>query len=412
MSEMLDLEPAPTPSAMGVIEALDYIDMTSPGPHETSAAIPKGAIVTVSGWATIDQEPGRCAGLYVIVDDGPPLEALYGLERPDVAEIFADESYTFSGFRAAVTTAHLEPGPHTIALAIRDEEGDIVAIDGVESFSIASSFDDLVLEAPENDTWTPIVVEGLWIDGEYTEEPIDAGPHGIVSLRGWAADEPAGGVARAVFGIVGSTVVKAFYGSPRDDVAADRGDAVWRDCGFALDVPLDGVPPGNHLLRIRMVGADGETVYDGPPVRVDVAAFSLTTAALVPTGTTTSAFIDDVAVFDAAGSLKPFARDLRLQRGDQLFIRGWAIDEERGTVARAVHLCIDDLPSTTAVYGIERTDVTEIFERPDFLACGFTGLIQTAAMAPGPHEVAIRVIDGEGSRFYETHQRIDFTLED
>jgi hypothetical protein len=165
-------------------------------------------------------------------------------------------------------------------------------------------------------------------------------------------------------------------------------------------------------MRVRVVGADGETVYDGPSVRVDVAAVSVESAALVPTGTTTSAFIDDVAVFDAAGSLKSFARDLRLQRGDQLFIRGWAIDEERGTVARAVHLCVDDLPSTPAVYGIERADVTRIFERPDLVACGFTGLIQTASMAPGAHEVAVRVIDGEGLRFYETHQRIEFSLED
>jgi hypothetical protein len=408
---MVDRE-AGSLTASGHIDEIDYIDVAASAPHEQPTIVPKGAILTVRGWAVLAEEPAGTTGVYAIVDDGSPLEALYGLERDDIAELYGSDVHGSCGFKAVLSTSHLAPGQHTLSLAVRDAEGRLLAVPGSESFTIESSLDRLVLEAPESESWTPIAVDSCAVDDEFAEEPLVAGPASIVSIRGWAVDSPAGTVASAVFGVAGSLAVKAAYGFPREDVVADQGGAEFRRSGFALDIPADELGPGSHAVLIRAVGADGETVYDGPIVRIDVSGFDAESALVEATASLTKASIDEIAVFDADGNVRVPSGEVRLARGEQLFVRGWAIDEVADATARAVHLCIDDLASTAAVYGLDRGDVATVFGRPDLAACGFTALLSTASLGAGAHEVAVRVIDREGRRYYDAQQRIEFTIED
>lgn len=411
MLSVEDPEALGSPEAWGKIDIIDYIDVAATGPHEAPRRVPKGAILTAFGWGALDYGRAEVTGVYVAIDGGLPLEALYGIERQDVAGFFGNERLARTGFRGVLSTAHLGPGEHVLSIAVRDAEGRLVPVSSAdETFTIEADLDELVATAPPSDWETIINIDSLSVDGRPAGEPLEAEPESLVAVRGWAIDAPARSAGTAIFGLIGSSVVKAVYGFSREDVADIHPDGDYRNCGFALQIPLGGLPPGEHTLRLRLVGADGATVHDGPAVRVDVVDFPLDTSALTPAGSLARANIDEAVVLDAQGRLRPGGRDFKLERGDQLFVRGWAVDEVNDAPARAVHLVVDDLPSVPAVYGLERPDVAGVLGKPQFAASGFTGLVATSSLADGPHTLALRVIASDGRRFYDTLQRIEFTV--
>jgi hypothetical protein len=399
-----------TMAASGHIDDVDYVDVLAPGPHASPRIVPKGAILRVSGWAALDEGRIPATGVYLIVDDGLPLEALHGLPRPDVADFYENPQLAQSGFRGVLATSHLAAGPHVVAIALRDEAGRIVPVDTAETFTLDASLDRVVLESPASEVPATIHVDALSVDGVPAAEPLEAGPGSLIGIRGWAVDAPAGTVGAGVFAVVGGTVVKCAYGFSRADVAEVLGNPRYGHSGFSAAVPLDGIPAGETLIRLRLVGADGMTVSDGPAIRVDIAASFAESTVPTPAGNATQGYIEEVLVLDAGGRVRPGSRDLRPARGEQLFVRGWAIDAPNAAPARAVHVCIDELPSTPAVYGLERGDVAAALGAPQLAACGFTALVATAAMPAGPHALALRVVARDGRSFYEMPQRIDFTL--
>jgi hypothetical protein len=403
-------EDAATVSAAGHIDEIDHIDVRSNGPHAAPHSVPKGAILSVSGWAALGEGRVPATGVYVIVDDGLPLEAFHGLPRSDVADFFENQALARSGFRGVLATSHLAAGPHVLSLAVRDEAGRLIPVETAESFTIDASLDHLVLESPPSDAPATICIDALSVDGQPASEPLEAGPGSLIGIRGWAIDAPAETVGAGIFAVVGTTVVTCTYGFVRDDVAEASGNPRLRLSGFSAAVPLDGIPAGEALIRLRLVAADGVTVCDGPAIRVDVAASFAGSVEPAPAGAATQAYIEEVLVLDAGGGVRPGSRGLKPARGEQLFVRGWAIDAPNAAPARAVHVCIDELPSTAAVYGLERGDVATALGSPQLAACGFTALVPTDSLAAGPHALALRVVARDGRAFYETLQRIDFTL--
>ncbi len=398
--------------AVGRIEEIDYIDVRSVGPHAEPRIVPKGAILSVRGWATVTELPGVSTGVYVGVDDALPLEASYGIDRPDVAEVFGSEAYASAGFRALLSTAHLDAGLHTVVCSVRDDEGQLLPIEGSEEFTIEAPFDQLVLESPRNES-TPIRIDAIEVDGEPSDEPIVAGATSVVTITGWAVDRPRMGLGRSIFAVIGTLVVRGSYGLPRPDVVADQGGDRYLESGFAIGIPLDVVDPGSHSIAIRMVGADGATVYDGPELSLDVTDHIVETAALLAAESTTLASIDEVVVLDREGNIcPPGASGLQATRGDQLFIRGWAIDSENDSPARAVYIGMDRTASVPTNYGLDRQDVAAVLERPHLVACGFTAFVPTAGMPAGMHRMSLRVIDQSGKRFFETSQQVEFEVTD
>jgi len=74
--------------------------------------------VTISGWA-VDQHAGKTAGgVFITINDRIDIPAIYGLDRPDVAEHFKNPHYRFSGFSASFATAVLGKGQHVLSLKI------------------------------------------------------------------------------------------------------------------------------------------------------------------------------------------------------------------------------------------------------------------------------------------------------
>jgi hypothetical protein len=239
--------------------------------------------------------------------------------------------------------------------------------------------------------------------------PINATQGDVLHLRGWAIDEPERAPASAVYAIVGSSVIRAEYGDARQDVVNHYQDERLRACGFSLDIPLDDIAAGHHTIRLRVTGAHDNVVYDGHRIALEVAPFPAAGAAL-PGGVGALGCVDKMAIFDALGNVVDPPAPLTLVRGNQLFLSGWAIDQPGDGIARAVHLSVDGLVSTPAVYGLERRDVAQHFHRPDLTECGFLALIATASMPAGSHWADVRVIDRTGTRFYALEQRVHFTV--
>jgi hypothetical protein len=75
------------------------------------------AIARITGWA-VDPAAGKAAeGIYVYVD-GKPFCGIYGAGRPDVAEVYSNPAYTYSGFCCTVLLARLGPGLHSVFFKI------------------------------------------------------------------------------------------------------------------------------------------------------------------------------------------------------------------------------------------------------------------------------------------------------
>lgn len=72
----------------------------------------------VGGWA-VDQPATREAGGVIIIIDGKTeVSTEYGADRPDVVKFLKNPNFAKSGFTAAVNTATLEKGRHTLSFKV------------------------------------------------------------------------------------------------------------------------------------------------------------------------------------------------------------------------------------------------------------------------------------------------------
>lgn len=85
---------------------------------------------------------------------------------------------------------------------------------------------------------------------------------------------------------------------------------------------------------------------------------------------------------------------IRVPAGNVLMVDGFAFDAT-GELARAVEVVLDGR-SYPARYGEHRPDVAESHGDPALGPCGFRALLPAAAVTPGPHGLAIRVVLADG----------------
>jgi len=77
----------------------------------------------LKGWA-IDQNCRRAAGgVFLVVDGSLEVPALFGLDRPDVADIYGNGNYRYSGFEASVPASAIGPGRHVVGIKVISADG-------------------------------------------------------------------------------------------------------------------------------------------------------------------------------------------------------------------------------------------------------------------------------------------------
>lgn len=399
-------ENASPPVALGNIDEIDYVDTSSTGPHERPEVVPKGSWLVVRGWAALEDPSGTC-DVFVTIDDETTVEALTGIARDDVAAV-SGERFRSAGFRCVLPTAQLSAGEHRIAVAVRTRDGAFALVPGEARCTIDDSLERLVAGDVPNQPTTTIVIDRLTIDGAHATAPLAIAPGSLVGIAGWAFDDSIDDAGSGIFALYGSRVARGAYGIPRDDVSRGRATRSG-EVGFSFSLTTDALPAGRHEIRIRLLGADGRSVFAGAAVSVDV---ERTPEAVepAPVALQTKAHIDAAVIFDASGRIVDAGSPPELCPGDSLFVRGWAIDAPSDLVARGVHLIVDGFASTSAIYGVERTDVASGLGSPNLAACGFAGLIAPGGLRPGEHVVSLRVIANDGLNYYDVPERLRFTV--
>lgn len=114
--------------------------------------------------------------------------------------------------------------------------------------------------------------------------------------------------------------------------------------------------------------------------------------------------------FDTLGSVQFPATKNGIQISADVVnaVSGWALDVSKKGPAGAVDVVIDGNPYS-AQYGIDRSDVAEHFNRPDYAKCGFQLVLAPRQMSTGQHAVAIRVISSD-QKSYNEGPVVQFTV--
>ena len=95
--------------------------------------------------------------------------------------------------------------------------------------------------------------------------------------------------------------------------------------------------------------------------------------------------------------------------GTTLQVSGWAVDDRARTVAQGVIVFIDGA-ETAARYGLDRPDVAQALGSPGYRNCGFRADASTLFLGPGRHSLGLRILNSEGTGFYEPSVRFIFDI--
>jgi hypothetical protein len=79
---------------------------------------------------------------------------------------------------------------------------------------------------------------------------------------------------------------------------------------------------------------------------------------------------------------------------------GWAVDDLASAPAKTVFIDVDGLAFQQAVYGDDSPQAVSALGSARFAQCGFDAILDTTHLAPGPHQLTVRVVSADGSRLY------------
>jgi hypothetical protein len=217
-------------------------------------------------------------------------------------------------------------------------------------------------------------------------------------VRGWALLTEPIRVASGVITIVGGDAwFGTTYGRVRPDVAAAYGVEGVRECGFAGIGRFGNLPLGPHEFAIAVLdGANGYHELARQPFELVASSQHLAGKALAAPGRMRFT-IDEVATLRDAYAFD--GRILRAKRGDVVFVRGWAADNETQTALGGVCGIFDGDEHVVGVHGLPRIDVSTELEMPRAYKSGFTIRMPTSSLAPGAHSLDVALIDSEGGSY-------------
>ncbi|HEY6329209.1 MAG TPA: hypothetical protein VI756_07720 [Blastocatellia bacterium] len=84
--------------------------------------------------------------------------------------------------------------------------------------------------------------------------------------------------------------------------------------------------------------------------------------------------------------------------GATVTARGWAVDESSSAPLEQVAVVIDGLEVIPAVTGVERPDVANAFNRPEYANAGWKAEIPLDGILPGEHRIEVIAYGPGGQR--------------
>ena len=148
----------------------------------------------------------------------------------------------------------------------------------------------------------------------------------------------------------------------------------------------------------RYVAFDIRALGTGETVTIDASTDAAPTSSLNACKGQTLMNIDQIGAARA-----PFGAGPIHVSGSEFRVAGWAVDQATQSAAGGVDVVFDETPFRS-VYGLDRRDVGDSFQRASYLPSGFNASISGTAVAKGRHSVSIRVISSDGSCYYPTNK--------
>jgi hypothetical protein len=169
---------------------------------------------------------------------------------------------------------------------------------------------------------------------------------------------------------------------------------------------------GPALFRMQAVGLVAYTVSGA------IFAFPTLTARYYAHGRTVVSVARDALAADAHPGRYVVTR-LRLPEAtlgvgrlplDRVAVVGWAIDDQAAAPAKAVFIDVDNQPYQQAVYGDDSPQAVAALGSDRYATSGFDAILDTTPLAPGPHQLTVRVVSADGTRLYAPGPPIVFVV--
>lgn len=399
--------------------AIDEIYLVG-SPQTGSRVIPAGQAVYLRGWVIDGQAMVPAARVTIVIDGTLEVAATYGLAREDIATFYGEPRLIHCGFNAVIPTG-LGVGDHQVAVRAVGQGERVFSSAGTEVHVIPSVF-------PQR--FSAKVRPGgigdasrIATDGDLRSVEQRAGRFELllgagVEVDGWGFDL----ASRRCFLEIGALVDGCWYlrGAPgrrsRVDVALAHGLLDVIECGFVIRFLLNFLDPGDHELQVVGRDPDGSWVAIGKPFPFEAIEPALPWIwALPELRQPTRLAIDDVRVHvvededdEPAAPSARRASPLLVRQGHGIFLCGWAVDAPVCGPASAVYIGIDGnrRDPIPARYGRARPAPPPIFGPGVWNDCGFTALVPTDDLAPGPHVLEPLVVARNGFGYYAPSESV------
>ena len=103
-------------------------------------------------------------------------------------------------------------------------------------------------------------------------------------------------------------------------------------------------------------------------------------------------------------SESPVLIDRKLQ--ETIIIAGWAVDSKANDVASAVFIVINGEMNIPTVYGIERVDIAQAYNNPNFKNSGYFAIFSSSILDEGENTISLKIVSKDGTYFYDSEKTV------
>jgi hypothetical protein len=194
-------------------------------------------------------------------------------------------------------------------------------------------------------------------------------------VSGWAADKKAKGPATKVVVLIdGTPLSNANLGTSRPDVAAALGSSSYTNTGWYLNTSIGSLATGTHSVTAVAYDSTNATTTVG------AATITVTVANTPPFGTM------DGAVSASGGTSS-------VAQSSNLWVSGWAADQQDKAPVTKVVVLIDGTPFGNATMGAARPDVASALGSSAYANSGWYLNQSIGSLAAGTHTVTAVAYD-------------------
>ncbi|MBD5655716.1 MAG: hypothetical protein IAI50_11145 [Candidatus Eremiobacteraeota bacterium] len=216
-------------------------------------------------------------------------------------------------------------------------------------------------------------------------------------VRGWAYNPSPARLASAVLARIDDDLsIAVGYGRARPDIALHFSAPELEPCGFQAFYPLSDLELGPHSIKILTLDEAGG-YYELPRAET----FEIVPSRQIFPGIARAPQERMNISIDGFTALRsgaiPSGGTLLIERGDIVYLRGWAIDMENATSLGGVFAIVDDDNYVMGVHGLPREDVARSVRLPDVVRCGFSIRVATKSLRRGRHTIRVAALVADDS---------------